>query len=566
MPNNPAEIIPLLRQHRVFNGLDDEQLERIAIGASIEELKPGERPQVVEEIDYPLFVIISGKILQTFPKGKSQEEVRLKQGDIFGADVLFFGRRRPYRAIAVAPTRLITIPADRLATLLRVMPGLKANIRYLLDLYRITRSNHFRWIAEDETVYQVSREHIAYLLVHLIPPIAVAGLAGLIFMIALLAGNAAIRMAMEFLGVGILMVDLLWGIWRYLDWFNDYYIVTDQRVVWLERVILLYDSQQEIPLTMIQSMDVTTTFIGRYLGFGNVIIRSLLGQVIFHNVENPNAIRNLVDILRKQAKETITQTDRLAMERVIRRKIDPAFPGAETVSTLNVPAQNQMAEANVQGLRQSITDYFATRLVVGDAIVYRKHIFILLTKIWLPTLTVGVIFGATIFFYLRTLAAQGSGTTGLMVLLLGMLPQIVPVLWWLYQYVDWRNDIYMVTIDKIIDSERKPLGDEITKSAPLSNIQSLDYQRIGILGILLNFGTVYIRIGTDQNFDFRGIPDPARAQRDIFRKMSEYRRQKELVDSKQQWEQVSEWLAAYHRQVGEMQNPQNSSNSDQDSG
>jgi hypothetical protein len=29
-------------------------------------------------------------------------------------------------------------------------------------------------------------------------------------------------------------------------------------------------------------------------------------------------------------------------------------------------------------------------------------------------------------------------------------------IWWLYRYVDWRNDIYIVTLDSILDIERKP--------------------------------------------------------------------------------------------------------------
>jgi hypothetical protein len=126
------------------------------------------------------------------------------------------------------------------------------------------------------------------------------------------------------------------------------------------------------------------------------------------------------------------------------------------------------------------------------------------------------------------------------------------VLWWLYKFIDWSNDIYRVTQDKIIDSERKPLGDEITKSAPLGNIIGLDYERLGFLGVVLNFGNVIINIGTENKFIFYGIHNPAQAQKDIFNYMNEWRRKKQQTDTMQEQERVSNYIAAYHRQAEDL--------------
>ena len=38
-----------------------------------------------------------------------------------------------------------------------------------------------------------------------------------------------------------------WIAWTYLDWTNDLYIVTNQRVVYVEKVIGIYDSREEAP-------------------------------------------------------------------------------------------------------------------------------------------------------------------------------------------------------------------------------------------------------------------------------------------------------------------------------
>ncbi len=97
-------------------------------------------------------------------------------------------------------------------------------------------------------------------------------------------------------------------------------------------------------------------------------------------------------------------------------------------------------------------------------------------------------------------------------------------------------------------AKRKPLGDGITKSAPLENIIGLDYERLGFLGVVLNFGVI-INVGTDNKFIFYGIHNPARAQRDIFNYMFERRRKKLKTDTLQEQERVSNYIAAYHRQA-----------------
>jgi hypothetical protein len=148
--------------------------------------------------------------------------------------------------------------------------------------------------------------------------------------------------------------------------------------------------------------------------------------------------------------------------------------------------------------------------------------------------------------------------TPLTILFTGALVFVFPSLWWLYNFIDWRNDIYRITPDRIIDSERKPLGDEISKSAPLENILSMDYERLGLLGVVLNFGNVIINVGAENRFVFYGINDPARAQSDIFNHIITFRRRKQLTDATQEWERVSDWLAAYHRQSEEMRESRNS--------
>jgi hypothetical protein len=114
--------------------------------------------------------------------------------------------------------------------------------------------------------------------------------------------------------------------------------------------------------------------------------------------------------------------------------------------------------------------------------------------------------------------------------------------------VDWRNDIYQVTDKNIFDIERRPLGTEVRKSAPLENILSLEHERIGLLGYLLNYGNVTINVG-ETRFVFLGVHDPAGVQQDVFNRMYALRRGRELAKIAQERDRVVQMLESYHREL-----------------
>ena len=80
-------------------------------------------------------------------------------------------------------------------------------------------------------------------------------------------------------------------------------------------------------------------------------------------------------------------------------------------------------------------------------------------------------------------------------------------------------------VSKIFDIDKKPLGDIQSRSAPLENIESLQYKRKGLLSIFFNFGTVYIHIGAE-HFEFKNVHNPALVQKDINKRYIELKRRK----------------------------------------
>jgi hypothetical protein len=97
--------------------------------------------------------------------------------------------------------------------------------------------------------------------------------------------------------------------------------------------------------------------------------------------------------------------------------------------------------------------------------------------------------------------------------------------------------------------EKKPLGSEITKSAPLANVLSLENHKIGLLGLLFNFGVVRINVG-DTALDFQNVANPVQVQQDIFARMEALKVNQEQGQVEDEKRRMTEWLRVYEQERG----------------
>jgi hypothetical protein len=105
-----------------------------------------------------------------------------------------------------------------------------------------------------------------------------------------------------------------------------------------------------------------------------------------------------------------------------------------------------------------------------------------------------------------------------------------------------------VTDRSVFDIERKPFGTESKKSAALENILSLEHERIGFLGYILNVGNVIINVG-EAKFDFMDVYEPARVQQDIFARMQAVRIQKQQEEVARERDRILKLLEIYHQEM-----------------
>ncbi|MDH3943402.1 MAG: hypothetical protein OEV06_04835, partial [Anaerolineae bacterium] len=159
---------------------------------------------------------------------------------------------------------------------------------------------------------------------------------------------------------------------------------------------------------------------------------------------------------------------------------------------------------------------------------------------------------ALVGFWVST-PAPSSGGPSESLLSIGAALLFTAALVLLYQFLDWRNDLYRIDNDNVIDREKKPLGTELSKSAPLKNILSLNHEKKGLMGIIFNFGDVNINVG-DAVLTFRNVANPAQVQQDIYYRMEKLKQEADLSRDQEDRERMTEWIRTYHEIQGTEEN------------
>ncbi len=189
--------------------------------------------------------------------------------------------------------------------------------------------------------------------------------------------------------------------------------------------------------------------------------------------------------------------------------------------------------------------------------IYRKHWIVLILDAWIPFFGSLVVLGMFIYRLVKLAFLPNeafiSFQNGVSVdawagaLIIALFPFLG---WFTYRVIDWSNDKFEVTPEQIIDIDRKPLGSESRNAAQLENILGTEYKRIGILGEIFNYGTVYITVGGSK-LAFEDVMDPATVQSDIDRRRMERTAKKNESAVAAERERMAEWLAMYHHNAAD---------------
>ena len=546
--STPQERVAFLKKIHLFSGMSDEELNDVAQALVVEPFKEGDTIVKQGSRGDTFYLIYRGQVKVIRGHGKQERVLaQLVPQDFFGEEELFTKGVREASIIAVNDGDLLVLHHSKLSELLKSAPKLKPNFEEVITTHRLWRRLHFKWVRPNEVVYFLARKHPIVLWRSLVLPlISLTVPAGVAAWGAFTGANWIFALAFLFI-----LVIAGWVVWQVLDWGNDYYIVTSQRVVWMEKVIGIFDSRQEAPLSTILSVGVETDAVGRILDYGNVIVRTFVGKIPFNHVSHPHHASHLVEEYWGRAKEQNLSAEKEAMKTALRKRLNLPIPESTTSAAPEAQTFSKLRRPSV--LRLFLANIFKLRLEDGDTVTYRKHGFVLWQQIWLPTMILIVLFawwlGRIVYLIAHPTEILISLQGGLVVDSLVLALPIISIpfhLWWIYQYMDWTNDIFKVTPDQIIDIDKTPFGSEERRAAALENILSTEYQRVGFLGNIFNFGTVYIVVGGSK-LEFQDVFDPATVQSDIDRRRMARVAAKNAATAAAERERMAEWLATYHK-------------------
>ena len=485
------------------------------------------------------YLIYSGKV----EMGEGEEKVILVSGDFFGAEELV-SHTRDALVQAKDDVVLLVLRETSFETLSGVVEFLKKQLKLVRTCRKLIKEKKLTWLNEGEIIYFLKRKHFILFWKRMFLPILLS-FVGAIFMMLWWVGGSNTFWT---IGVAALGGAGILTLWYWADWRNDYYIITNQRVIWTEKVIGIYDSRQEANLAEVLSVGANTdAIVQQFFDYGTVSVRVMVGGLSLDYMPHPTYAKHLINELRARTKTKSTRQTKDQIKQAIVDKLTDPNPVATKKRT---PAKKKKT------FRESFFPKKDRHILVqryeqGGAIIYRKHWIILLKHAaitFLVTLLVIIYF----IYQLFLLFSGRPGALAISAIALVGVGMVIAISILLYQYADWSNDIFKVTKNEIFDIDRKPFGDEHSRSASLKNIESLEYKRQGPLSIFFNFGTVYIHIGADK-FEFEDVLDPASVHRDINRRYMQDHHNREEGAAKKERTEMIDWLLTYHQGAEEYQ-------------
>ena len=550
-----AEIIRYLRKIPLFKDI------------ALEEFKPGgdfsPLVGIVHEATYEagdllfsqgdsatrLYYIVEGKVAITRVnrEGITAYIKNLGPGDSVGETGCLIGDVHDASAEVVVPTHVLYIEQSEFSELLDNSPRLADRLNLNEEIERRLALPEFDWLRDDELVIFARRRHWAQLVRRVTPVV-------LILLITLPAFILLLELApLEDL-VGII-VNIVAGlvnavflgivIWRYVNWRDDAFVLTTDRIVHFEREWPVRAAFEEAPLEKVEDIAVIQSgFAANALNYGDLILQTAGEQVDIDltTVPRPNELRSLIfrEIERKKAREVVTgRSD-------IRRKLkDRLFRGKRSSPEEFTASEPQKVSSALVAVT-AVKDYFFP----PSWSVSEDQMTIYWRRFWLP--------GFVRYFWTFALWAAWT-LLGAAALTLGWLPgtailigiwiigEVVTVSLVLWYLEDWRNDYFELSPGRITLVFQEPLLlDSRRQETRLNNIQNISSEVPNLFARMFNYGHVMFETaGTEGRFELKWIRYPERARAEISERQQEFNRRQREVQERRFEKELLRWFDVY---------------------
>ncbi|MBI4785460.1 MAG: cyclic nucleotide-binding domain-containing protein [Chloroflexi bacterium] len=573
IPVERLKTIPL------FAGLDDEQLARLAPLFHHAHHKIGDILTRQGDPGDAFFVLENGILRVRYIDAKDVERVLgyLNAPAFFGETSLFTGLHRDVTIDVFSnEADLLKLPKNEFDELLNAHPEIREALSIRPEVQQKLAKRLFPWLSAGEIVLVNTRRHWYALAKRLVIPtlIAVALLTAALVVHQFLDPTGSDPRAAEnifsTISTVLLLLGLGWsllaGAWLGLDWSNDHYVVTNKRVVHIEKVVFFFDEREEALIEQVTNVvERGTGWAQKIFDFTNLRVETMGRQIDVNFDYAPRSER-----IRERIFEQINRLkDRAALEKRERmragiredlwQRLAPADITGKALIPPPPPAPAPPPPKTIRRVRfspvgQRLNEMFGLEVEGPHQITWRKHWFVLIERVDEPLVAVAILLVIAFIHIAGIIPVRVLGplilslTTQLLLVAIWFILLLLAGFWLWYMYEDWKNDIYRVTDDRIVDIERSPLGIEIKQSeTTLDRVQDISYVRQGVLAMIFNFGDLVIETAGAGKFVFYDIRDPQGAIQEIFRRRDVHKSGQQREQARQERREFLDWFMEYHR-------------------
>ncbi|MEA3406757.1 MAG: cyclic nucleotide-binding domain-containing protein [Chloroflexota bacterium] len=482
----------------------------------------------------------------------------IRHGDYFGTTSLFLGEPRDATVTAKTEMRLWMLTRPGFQRLLAEHDEVRRKLTIRPDVRERLRAPRFAWLGPGEVVIYHTRRHWS-VLARSVAPLTLISLLCFSALLWLKTWLGDVRNL--FIPFGLLFsFYALSFLWYWIDWRNDYFAASTQRVVHRERVAFLYESRSDAPLARIQDFQILRGFMGQMLGYGDLIIETAaeVGAIGFDQIPHPEEARDAIWEQMARVQATRHAEQRQAVRDTLARHLglEAAATATETRNLEDIVSASyasgltstQVRPGSVTRLLTWIAEQGLiprTRIQTEESTTWRKHWIFLVKETVLPLF---MCFVVSVAMLLGFLGIPGSLVMRLQpyypLVLIPVVVFLLGLLWW--NINDWGNDLYIVTEDRIIDIEKRPLFmSEERREASLGMIQNVNLEIPNLIASAFNYGSVIIQTAGAGSFTFDNVPNPHDVQNEIFRHIEAFRAAQRQKETQRRQAELAEWFSVY---------------------
>ncbi len=593
----PLDIAQILSTIPQFQLLTHQQQEHLAQYAGWEFVPAGQNVTTQGSVGHSFVYIFDGAAVVTAvdDRGRSRPRTYFKAGDAYGTTSLLAGQPRDATVRAVRAqdkerqpgldgAEVIILNRDDVQHAFAVDRQMWHRGVPLVNEMVVIKEDRrpLDWMDEGEVLRWRKNPHILWLIL----PGALVVLAAVLLVIVWRAVPDAIKgtvgVAALICGGPLLVLAFLIVFLNYQD---DYYALTNRRVTRRDRQLMLYEARAEAPLEMVQDVTINTNFWGRLFGYGNVTVRTASKDrwIVLNNISQPENVKADIlqgrieaqaagygkqnEILRRNLMSNLQLAlpvperqralgDAASPPQSMSRKLFSRGPQTPQPSQEKLPGAPRPPSRWLVWLNSKLPEQWRKVIIdptklqtrpLSGQVVWRKHWLNLAARAGLPFFAFFLVIVLGVILLFTRPSLPGFPTLGLFPLWFVALIASGIWLWW--QYTDWHNDIYVLTDDKIIDIEQRPLGlDTKRREGGLERVQNVNAKQSGILSNIFDYGDVIISTAAgDEGYTFIMVAHPKKVQATVFQKLDQLRRRQEEKHTLQRQREMIEGLQVYHQ-------------------